>query len=153
MILIPYFQQIVSLINTGDSYTFYYGEKGWQNLVEDNITFPAVLIDFISTVKYTLPNGGYIGETYPVSIYFGYKSELDWTTIQHEVEINKANNACRNFLSQLQNYKDSDGNKIVDSIEVVSADRVILRPNDDVGTSGILLKLNVKPSLTLSVCV
>lgn len=152
MILVPYFQAITAAINTGDTFYFYYGEKGWQNLIADDVVYPVVFIDFINKVDYNMPSGGYIGETYPVTIYFGYKSELDWTTLQHETEIAKANSACRNFLSQLQNYKDVNGNKIIDTMQIVSADRVILRPNEDVGTSGILLQLNVKPNINLSVC-
>ena len=153
MILVPYFQAITAAINTGDTFSFYYGERCWQNLAADDITFPVVFVDFIPKVDYILNIGGHLSESYPVTIYFGYKSKLDWTTIQHEVEIFKANLACRNFISQLQNYKDANGNKILDSIEFVSADRVILRPSEDTGTSGILLRLKVKPALNLSICI
>lgn len=150
--LITYLSDITSKINT-DTFSFYYGELGWQNLTSEDATFPLVSIDFIRKVNLGLPKSGYIGETYPLSIYFGYKSELDWTTLQHETVIDKALSAARNFISQLQNYKDANRNKIFNSIEFVSADRVILRPSDDVGTSGILLLLNVLPAIDLPVCV
>lgn len=152
MILVPYFQAITAAINTGDTYSFYYGERAWQNLVADDTTFPVVFVDFIPKVTFKIETGGHLSEVYPVTIFIGFKSELDWTTTQHEVEIEKANNATRNFLNQLTNYKDSNGNKIIDSMEIVSADRVILRPSEDCGTSGIMLRLNVKPALNLSVC-
>ena len=152
MILVPYFQAITAAINRGDTYYFYYGERAWQNLIADDVTFPVVFVDFISKVDFKINTGGHLSEVYPVTIYIGYKSELDWTTTQHEVEIEKANNAARNFLNQLQNYKDANGNRIIDSMEIVSADRVILRPSEDAGTSGIMLQLKVKPALNLSVC-
>ena len=150
--IISILQDIVSKINT-DTFSFYYGEKGWQNLTADDAVFPMVSIDFISKVDLTLPKSGYIGENYPVSIYVGYKSELDWSTLQHETVIDKATSAARNIISQLQNYKDTNKNKLIDEVKFVGADRVILRPSDDVGTSGLLLKLIIIPAVDVPVCV
>lgn len=134
-------------------YSFYYGEKGWQNLFSDEAVFPLVSMDFMPTVKFDLTAGGYIGEQYPVSLYIGHKSELEWTTLQHEDVILLATAAGRQIISNLQNYKDTNGNKIINAIEFVSADRVILRSSDDVGTSGILLQLNITPNASIPVCI
>lgn len=156
MTLIEILLDIVSKIpadTDGNTFSSYYGETGWENLIADNATYPMVSIDFIRSVNLELPKSGYIGEWYPVTAFFGYKSELDWTTLQHEEVIAKSTTAARNFISQLQNYSDSNRNKLIDVIKFVSANRVILRPSDDVGTSGILLQLNVNPVINLSVCV
>lgn len=144
--------QAIAEAMTSDDFGFYYGEKAWQNLIADDTTFPLISVDFIPTVEFSLGVSGYIGETYPLSIYFGYKSELDWTTIEHEEVIESAKTAAREFISRLQKYSDANGNKLFDSISFVKADRVILRPNDDVGTSGVLLALNVKKNVNYSVC-
>jgi len=150
--LISSLSTIVSRMNT-DAFGFYYGELGWQNLTNEDTTFPLVSVDFIRKVTFDLVAGGRIKEGYPVTVYFGYKSELDWTTLEHEAVIESARLGARNFLSNLQNYKDADGNKIVDEIKIINADRVILRPSDDVGTSGILLQLNIVPNVTAGVCI
>ncbi len=141
-----------SRINT-DTFAFFYGEKAWQNLSSEGAVFPLVSVDFIQKAKFDIVAGGRIGEAYPATIYFGYKSELDWTTLQHEAVIEKARQAARNFLSNLINYKDMNGNKIIDELKIIDADRVILRPSDDVGTSGILLSLNITPNVTAGVCI
>lgn len=150
--LITFIQQCITDISV-DTFSFYYGEKGWNNLMNEDTTFPLASVDFIPSLNLFLAKSGYIGEEYPVTVFFGHKSELDWTTLQHESVIGSASQAARQFISALQNYKDADGNKYLNEIKFVSADRVILRPSDDAGTSGVLLKLLISPNVNLSVCV
>lgn len=153
MILEPYLRDITSKINTGDTFYFYYGSRDWQNLVADEVNFPAVFVDFIPAFKFDLPKAGYIGERYNTSIYVAFKSEMAWTTLEHEVVIDKATKAARNIISQLQRCSDTNRNKVIDEIKFINGGRVILRENDDVGTSGVAMLLEIVPALDLPVCV
>lgn len=134
----------------GDSFQSIFGSADWQNLDADEAVFPIIGYD-LPKVKYTLPKSGFIGETYPLTVYVAYKSELEWTGAQHEVVIEKANVACREFISRLQGYKDGNGNRLIDSIEFVDADRVKCVFN--VCTSGIMLQLKITPTVNQSVCI
>ncbi len=152
MSIITNLETLVSRINT-DTFKFYYGELAWNNLTNEDVIFPLVSVDFIRKLKIELKAGGALGERYHASIYFGYKSELDWTTIQHEEVILKAQAAARNFISNAQKFKDDNGNSIFDEVKFIDMDRVILRPSDDVGTSGILLQLEIVPNINAGVCI
>lgn len=142
---------IVALLNSnGDSYQCLFGSADMQNLNADEALFPVVCFD-LPKVKYIISKSGYIGEKYPIAILVAYKSELDWTGDQHETVIDKANKATRELITRLNNYKDSDGNNLIDSIEFVDADRV--KCVFDVCCSGIFIQLIVKPYINESVCL
>lgn len=149
--MIDELNSIVGAMNSnGDSYKVIYGSKSWQNLDADEAKYPIVAFD-MPKVNYQLAQSGYIGETYPITIYVAYLSQLEWTGLQHEEVIEKANNGVRELLTRLQNYKDNKGNKLIDNIEFVSADRV--RCVFDVCTSGIMIQLKIKPTINKPVCL
>lgn len=135
------------------TFSFFYGEKAWQNLIGSDTVFPLMSVDFFQTMKFILQKSRFIGQKYPAAIYLCYKSELDWSPDQHEVAIAKSETAARSVLSQLMTFKDSDGNSLIDDIEFLTdATRIILRPSDDVGTSGVMLPLLITPTNHLAVC-
>jgi hypothetical protein len=149
--MIAELQDITASMNSnGDSYESIFGTNAWQNLLLDETKFPAVCFD-MPKVEYNLPKSGFIGEKYPITIYVCYKSELDWTGLQHEVVIEKANTATRELITRLQNYKDADGNRLIDNIEFVGADRV--KNVFNVNTSGIMLQLKIQPTINKAVCI
>lgn len=127
-----------------------YGTNSWQNLEIDEANFPVLCYD-LPEVNYQIPKTGFIGETYPLTIYIAYKSELDWTGAQHEEVIEKANVAMREWISRMQTAKDAKGNRTIEITKILSAKRV--RCVFNVCSSGIMMICEVKPTINASVCV
>ncbi|MES2397936.1 MAG: hypothetical protein V4549_18130 [Bacteroidota bacterium] len=152
MTLIEIISDVVSKINTG-TFSFHYAEEGEMNLWAENAEFPIASLFFIPSLKFDLVAGGRIGEEYPVSLFIGDKDKLDSTALESEPLIEIARLACRNILSQLQNYKDLSGNKLIDSISVTRALRGRVVNKFDVAASGIFLDLLIKPTIVTGVCV
>lgn len=141
---------VSQLTANGDSFTPIYGTNSWQNVLIDEAQFPVVCYD-MPKIKYETPKSGFIGEVYPLTIYIAYKSELEWTGSQHEDVIEKANTAMREWISRCQNYKDANGNRILEIVSIQTADRV--KCVFDVCSSGVMVTMDVKPAINLSVCV
>lgn len=134
----------------GNRFTPIYGTNSWQNLLIDEAAFPCVCYD-LPTVNYETPKSGYIGEVYPLTMYICYKSELDWTGAQHEEVIEKSNTAVREWITRCQKAVDANGNRTLEIVKVNGADRVKCVFN--VCTSGIMVRMDVKPTINKSVCL
>lgn len=145
---------IISILNTlvsgmtssTDKFTFGYGADWFANLDLDEATFPVVYLDQPVTNDYQLTAGNYIGEIYPITLFFMYKSELDYTPQQHDVNcITPANNAIRQFISVCQDSElidevsDASGNEFTNLL--------------DVNVSGKSLSITLKPRINASACI
>ena len=139
-----------AMTSNNDTFKAIFGTNSWQNVLIDEAMFPIVAFD-LPTVNYILPKSSYIGETYPITIFVAYKSELDWDGEQHEVVLELANTAMREMISRLQTYRDADGNSLINTISFVSASRV--RCVFDVCCTGIMAQFVIEPYINLPVCV
>ena len=95
---------------------FYHGNAQFQNLIADEQTYPAIYLDQPITNTYKLGQSGYMAASYPIKLIFLFKSELDWTTTQHDVNcIQPAETKIRDFVNRLE------ANGSIDLIEGLSA--------------------------------
>ena len=129
---------------------FGHGPQHWANLKNDEFDFGKfdgiAFLDQPITTEYQLTAGGYIGEFYPITLFFMMKSELDWTPEQHEENcIDPCNNAIRQFISICQ-----DRNDLIDEVSNATALEFINLLN--VNVSGKSLNINIKPRINASVC-
>lgn len=145
MTIIEKLIELGEALNTApDDFTVLYADRSEQNL-QDETLFPIMFIDPIKSDD-GLPKTGIVIAKYPLSIFFGKKSEMDWTTIQHETECNAPmRNAARRFITAMQN----------DSFfrSVTSAQRQDVKNIFDVNISGCLLTVNVEIVDADSICV
>jgi hypothetical protein len=150
---------IVSIVETlvnqlnvnGITFGFGHGAQYWANLLEDEFDFGEfqglIYLDQPITTEYQLTAGGYIGEFYPITLFFMLKSELEWLPTEHDTEcIEPANNAIRQFISICQSRND-----LIDEVSDPSAYEFINLL--DVNVSGKSLTIKLKPRINNSVCV
>ena len=144
-------QHLVNQLNvSGVTYEFGLGARFWANLLEDEHDFVAnkgiVYLDQPITTDYQLTAGGFIGEFYPITLFFMLKSELDWLPEEHEVNcIEPANNAVRQFISLCQN-----ANELINEVSDPSA--LEFYNLLDVNVSGKSLTIKLKPRIYPGVC-
>ena len=141
----------INAVESNIKFGFNHGASHWQNLLNDEYDFGdfdgVVFLDQPITTEYQLTAGGYIGEFYPVTLFFMMKSELDWTPQEHEANcIDPTNNAVRQFISICQSRTD-----LVDEITTPTALEFVNLL--DVNVSGKSLSIKIKPYINKSVCV
>lgn len=81
---------------------FYSGFKSYQNL-QDVEQFPVIYLDEPLTSIDELKQTGYIQAVYQVDMFFGNKTELDNTQLEHDVVINAMRELARQFIIACQN--------------------------------------------------
>lgn len=147
--IISVLKAIVGAMNSGGhDYHFDHGKKGFLNLVEDEADFPGVLYDTLSTLGLNVTMSGYVGELEKPILSFLFKSELDWTHEQHEVNcLNPARLAIREFITLCQN-----SDSMIDSITIIG-DATPLINVFDTNASGFLVPFEIKLKTELSICV
>lgn len=129
---------IVEQIATDMGLPFYHGNTQFQNLIADEQTLPALYLDQPITNDYNLSESGYVSATYPIKLMFIYKSELDWTTTQHDVNcIQPAETKIREFISRCQ------VNSLVDEISSISGYEFINVFDCNVSGKGLDITLQV----------
>lgn len=150
--IISIIEQLVAQLDVnGVTYDFNHGASHWANLLNDEFEFSdskgIVFLDQPITTEYQVTAGGYIGEFYPVTLFFMLKSEMDYTPQEHEVNcIEPANNAVRQFISICQ-----DRNDLIDEVSSPTALEFINLL--DVNVSGKSLSIRLKPRINTGVCV
>jgi len=146
---------IISVLNTlvsgmtsgTDTFTFGFGPEWFANLDLDEADFPIVFLDQPVPIEFQAAQSGYIGETYPITLFFMYKAELDYTPTEHDSNcIEPARLAIRQFISVLQ---DSD---LIDEVDV-NGDALEFTNLLDVAVSGISIPLSIKLNINASVCI
>lgn len=150
--IISIVEQLVAQLNVdGVTYDFNHGALHWANLLNDEFEFSdskgIVFLDQPITTEYQLTAGGYIGEFYPITLFFILKSELEYTPQDHELNcIEPANNAIRQFISICQSRDD-----LIDEISTPTA--LEFTNLLDVNVSGKSLSIKIKPRINTGVCV
>jgi len=149
--IVSIIESLVNQLNVnGNTFEFGLGANYWANLLEDehdfNIDKGIVYLDQPITTDYQLTAGGFIGEFYPVTLFFMFKSELEWLPMEHEINcIEPANQAIRQFISICQSRND-----LIDEVSDPSAVEFINLL--DVNVSGKSLTLKLKPRVYPGVC-
>lgn len=139
------------MIVGGGPLPFSHGAKSWMNAIGDNAVYPLAHLDTPLTSQIMLAQSGYIGRFFPVKIFFMWKSELDWTPIQHnDNAIAPARLAVNDFIAKCESLVDENGDRIID--EIKDASELEFMNLFDVGTSGIILSISIKPRNYSSVC-
>jgi hypothetical protein len=118
---------------------FIHGEKDYQNLLAEGVNFDlqdvTVFLDQPISSNDDIKKSGYIEETYPLSMAFLKRSELDFTPDQHQVLIDQMRVLRKRFLNRLTSNSNV---KSVSSVQTTDAINVF-----DVNLSGIVMKLTV----------
>lgn len=118
--------------------TFKHGEKEFQNYVADEIDGTVVFLDEPITSNDTITQGGYIEESYPITLLFAKKSELDDTPEQHQVYILEMRALAKRFLNRITNKTIAPGVRSVSNVT-----RTDIKNIFDVNLSGVILRLTV----------
>jgi hypothetical protein len=120
--------------------TFKLGEKEFQNFISDEIEGTIVYLDEPITSNDVITQGGYIEETYPITMLFATKSELDWTPEQHQEVILSMRALSKRFLNRLTTKS------IAPNVRSVSAvSRTDIKNIFDVNLSGVIMRLTIVP--------
>jgi len=136
---------IVQQIASAMGLEFYHGRSDFQNLVADEGIFPAIYLDQPIDTNYNLSQSGYTSASYPLSLLFLYKSELDLTPEQHDTNcIQPAETQIRSFLNRCQNHASID---LIDSITGTEVINLF-----DVNVSGKILNVTIQINNEFSVC-
>ena len=150
--IVSIIQDLVKLLDVdGLKYGFILGDEFQANIEADEFDFgdkkALVVLDQPITTDYLITQTGDIGEFYPITLFFSFKSELDWKPLQHETDaVTPANNGIRQFISLLQASPDID--------EVINEGTGLEFHNLlDVNVSGKSLQLRIKLHINKSVCV
>jgi len=140
-------RNIVAQMNAnGDTFSFEMGKKGYLNLLADEQQFPAVLLNFDSTLGLDPKESGFIGEDGDIVLLFLYKSELEWTpTQQDENCISPSLEAVRQFISLCQDADD------IDEITVNGKGNILINLLDECA-SGLQFSFTIKLNVNKSVC-
>lgn len=125
------------------------GSKSFQNAVSDNKNFKNGFITLVTPIASTGRNekSGYKPRKFPLELMFLFKSQLDWTPLQHDqICIIPARNLVDQFIERLTQSTDIDEvDQNFSELEVINV--------FDVNASGIILKLTVKPHNRKSICL
>ncbi len=124
--------------------TFKHGEKEFQNFIADELTGVLVFLDEPITSNDSIKGGGYIEESYPISMMFVDKADLDWTPEQHQEVILQMRALAKRFLNRLV------GNENVRNLTGVT--RTDVKNVLDLNASGVILRLTIVPFNSDSAC-
>ena len=147
MTLVSLIAEIIGQLDqvNGNDYLFLHGDKAEQNL-NDDTSFSVAYLGFPIESKDTLHKTGAITSVTPIEIYFGMKSEQDWTTQQHENEsVEPMRSGAREFI--IRCMKDQR----IKEIKMNS--RMDVKCFLDVCTSGCLLRCEITLVDVNSICV
>ena len=125
---------------------FYHGTSQWQNLDADKaeLSNGIVYLDEPLRSRDDVKQGGYMEETYPLSLLFLKKSELKWTPAEHQVVIAEMRTLRREFINALQSH--ASIRRIGDPI-TTDVTNVL-----DANLSGVFVEIDVTPFNTEAAC-
>ena len=136
--------QIV-LAMSGYDFTFLHADKPEQNLGDD-VTGDIAYLDFPIESADTLHKTGAITAEYEIKILFARKSELEWTTDQHETDcIEPMRTAARKFITALQNDNEIKS--------VISSRRLDVKNIFDANMSGCIATIKLIVMDANAICV
>lgn len=148
MSIITVIDSVVSQMDAGGkTYVCQIGTKSFLNALSTYTQYPAVGIAMPIVSKLTINQSGFKSRTYPLVLFFMFKSEIgEWTHLQHEQQaIDPARVAVDNFLNILEKHPD------VDSVDM-QADELEFLNLWDANTSGIILNVKIKLRNNNTIC-
>lgn len=125
-----------------------YGQRSFQNKVLDDQDFKKSLMFLDGPIQSNvlLSQSGLIEREYPIRMYFMFKSQPDWSPLQHDQNcIQPARLLVNQFITRMQE------NQNVQSVR--SASEIEFHNLFDVNVSGIVLSLTVKLNYTNTLCL
>ena len=94
-------EKVNSLNANGDSFSFLFSGKDWQNLESDDITLPVVYMDMpLRSQPFIAPSGAF-SRRWNIVLMFLYRSELDDSPEELEAILEKAYAAQRQMHIRL----------------------------------------------------
>lgn len=148
--IISVLSKIVAAMNPGGlKFKFDYGLSGYYNLTTGNSKFNQyVIYDTMSVINLLPRQSGHTDEEFDTILFFLKKSELDWTSEQHDVKcIQPMIVAAKQFITRCQ-----DDNEFINSIEVLGGARQHINLLD-VNASGIEVKFRIQLRTASSICI
>ena len=128
---------IVQLLSVNSqSFNYSFGENFWNNLHADEATFPIVYLEERIENDFLVENSGVIQEVYPLKLLFLFKTEMDFTPEQHDVQIQKARDGARQFINYIGNDTNVQSLKSVKGYEIKNV--------FDANASGVILTFTVQ---------
>lgn len=125
------------------------GGKSFQNAIADNKNFKNGFVTLVTPIASTGRNerSGYKPRKFPLEMMFLFKSQLDWTPLQHDQNcIQPARVLVDQFIERLTQ------SEYVDEVDQNFSELDVINVFD-VNASGIILKLTVKPYNRKSICL
>lgn len=125
------------------------GSKSFQNAMADNKNFKDGFVTLVTPIARNGRNekSGYKSRKYPLELMFLFKSQLDWTPLEHDTKcIIPATELVDQFIERLTQ------NPNIDEVELNFSELEVINVFD-VNASGIILKLTVKPYNIKSICL
>lgn len=142
--------RVVALMTANDitagQYTFGLGTRSYFNAIGEQTKFPivALLTPIANTIK--LNQSGFKQRTYPVKLFILFKSELNWTPLEHDQKaIQKARLAVNNLINILED------DELVEKVDQTANELEFINVFD-INASGILLDLKITTRNTNSIC-
>lgn len=117
--------------------TFIHGNKGWQNLLADEVQNDIIFLDEPVTSNDNYRQSGLLEESYNLSLVFLTKSELDFAPEQQKPLIARMRRLRLAFLNKLSRTNLRNTNFNVRTIDVVN----ILNVN----LTGVIVMLTITP--------
>lgn len=129
-------KQIIAALPISGSFMF--GWKSFQNFKADEESiFPIRYMDSPIVSNDLLKQSGLIESDFPITIFFGNKTELDNTPEQHDIIIQQERAAAAKFITACQNHTEIHFVKNVKRTEVVNI--------FDLNLSGVVLEITLTP--------
>jgi len=125
-----------------------YGQKSFQNKVLDEQSFvdSAMFLDSPIQANLLMAQSGLIEREYPIRVYFMFKSQPDWTPLQHDQKcIQPARLLVNQFITRLQENTNVQSVRNASEVEFINL--------FDVNVSGIVLSITVKLNYTNTLCL
>lgn len=125
-----------------------YGQKSFQNKVLDEQSFVDSLMFLDGPIQSNvlMAQSGLIEREYPIRMYFMFKSQPDWTPLQHDQNcIQPARLLVNQFITRMQENENVQSVRSASEIEFINL--------FDVNVSGIVLSLTVKLNYTNTLCL
>lgn len=118
--------------------SFLFGWKSFQNFkADEEPIFPIRYMDSPIVSNDSLKQSGLIESDFPLTIFFGDKTALDWTPEQHDVIIQVQRAAAAKFITACQNHPEIHFVKSAKRTEMVNV--------FDLNLSGVVLEITLTP--------
>jgi hypothetical protein len=125
-----------------------YGQKSFQNKILDEQSFvdSVLFLDSPIQANVLMSQSGLIEREYPIRVYFMFKSQPDWSPLEHDQNcIQHARLLVNQFITRLQENENVQTVRNASEIEFINL--------FDVNVSGIVLSLTVKLNYTNTLCL